>query len=181
MTRAICATDRSPVAGLVELADDARSNVLAPVVEVLFQLVLDDLALFLDDQHFVQASRELAHRVGLERPGHADLEEADADRRSLVLADAKLLERLEHVTVGLARCHDAQARLRRIDGHTVQAVGARVGDRGVDLGVLHQRFLLARLHAQRVGRQPRMHAAGRESDVRSDGPHLLDVGRHRSR
>ena len=68
-----------PFALLVELADDARADVVAPVVELLLQLVLDDLPLFLDDEDLVQALGELAHALRLERPRHRDLVDADAD------------------------------------------------------------------------------------------------------
>ena len=68
-----------PFALFVELADDAGPDVVAPVVELLLQLVLDDLPLFLDDEDLVEALGELAHALGLERPGHRDLVDADAD------------------------------------------------------------------------------------------------------
>ena len=70
-----------PFALLVELADDARAHVVAPVVELLLQLVLDDLPLLLDDEDLLQAFGELAHAFGLERPGHRDLVDADARSR----------------------------------------------------------------------------------------------------
>src|SRR5689334_4472404 len=39
-----------PVAVFVELTDDARADVLTPIVELLLELVLDDGAFFLDDE-----------------------------------------------------------------------------------------------------------------------------------
>ena len=116
-----------PLAFLVELADHARAHVAAPVVQVFLQLVFDDLALFLDHQHFVEAFGELAHAVGLQRPGHRHLENANADVRREVRVYAQLLQGLAHVEVGLARGDDPQARVGRVDHRVVEPVGARVG------------------------------------------------------
>ncbi len=57
----------------VHLADDAWPHVVAPVEQFLLDLVLDDLAAFLDDQDFFKANREFAHTFRLQRPRHADL------------------------------------------------------------------------------------------------------------
>ena len=62
-----------PFALLVELADHARPHVVAPVVELLLQLVLDDLPLLLDDEDLLEAFGEVAHAFRLERPRHRDL------------------------------------------------------------------------------------------------------------
>ena len=128
ITRAIWAMEKSalrgqqpvaarmhPFALVVELADDARPHVGSPVVELLLELVLDHLALLLDHQDLFQTARELAHAVGLQRPGHRHLEQADADLACIALVDAQLFERLEHVHVGLAGGDDAQPRVGRID------------------------------------------------------------------
>ena len=154
-----------PLAAFVELADDARAGVLAPVVELFLQLVLDHLALLLDDEDFLEPARELADAVGFERPGHRDLEHADADLGGRRFVDAEFLERFQHVHVRLARRDDAEPRVRRIDRRAVQLVGAGVRDGGVDAVVLHQRFLLARLDAERVGRQPAVQPAFRHREV----------------
>ena len=55
---------------LVELADHVGPHVGAPVVELFLELVLDDLALFLDHQDLLQAGGELARELRLERPHH---------------------------------------------------------------------------------------------------------------
>ena len=91
-----------PLALFVELADDARAHVVAPVVELLLQLVFDDLPLFLDHQDLLEPFGEMAHALGLERPGHRDLEHADADFGGVGLADAEVVERLAHVEIALA-------------------------------------------------------------------------------
>jgi type II secretory pathway component PulM len=59
-------------------------------------------------------SRELAHAVGLQRPGHADLEQAQADLGGERGVDAEVVERLAHVEVGLAAGDDAQPRPRAV-------------------------------------------------------------------
>jgi hypothetical protein len=104
-----------PFAGFVVLADHARAHVFAPVVEHFLQLVFDDLALFLDHQDFFQALGEMAHRLGFQRPGHADLEQAQADLGGVGLVDAEVVERLAHVEVGLAAGDDAQPRARAVE------------------------------------------------------------------
>ena len=91
-----------PFALFVELADHARAHVVAPVVELLLQLVFDDLALLLDDEDLVEAFGELAHAFGLERPRHRDLEDADADLGGVGFGDAEVVERLAHVEIALA-------------------------------------------------------------------------------
>jgi hypothetical protein len=108
---------------LGELADHARAHVLAPVVELLLELVLDDLALLLDHQDLFEAGGELADRVGLERPGHGHLEQTQTDPRGLALVQAELVQRFQHVLVGLAAGHDAQPRLDAVGG----AVDRRCG------------------------------------------------------
>ena len=131
-----------PLALLVELADHARAHVVAPVVELLLQLVLDDLALLLDDEDLVQPLGELPHALGLERPGHRDLEHADAELLALALGEAEVVERLAHVEVALAAGDDAEPRGhgRRADDDAVELVHAAVVQRRVDLVVLHPRL-----------------------------------------
>ncbi len=60
---------------LVHLADDARTHVVAPVEQLLLDLVLDDLAPLLDDEDLLESDGELPHTFRLQRPGHADLVE----------------------------------------------------------------------------------------------------------
>jgi hypothetical protein len=49
---------------LVELADDARAHIGAPVEQLLLDLVLDDLAALLDDQHLFEPLGEMADALG---------------------------------------------------------------------------------------------------------------------
>ena len=79
---------------LVHLADDARPDVVAPVEQLLLDLVLDDLAAFLDDENLFKPDREFAHALRLQRPGHADLVEPQADLGGDFRRDAELTQRL---------------------------------------------------------------------------------------
>ncbi len=58
---------------IVHLADDARTHVVAPVEQLLLDLVLDDLAPFLDDENLFETTANCRTPSGLQRPGHADL------------------------------------------------------------------------------------------------------------
>ncbi len=166
-----------PFALLVELADDARAHVVAPVVELLFQLVFDDLALLLDDQDLGQSFGEVAHSFGLERPGHCDFEHANADLGGIKLADAEVLQRLAHVEIALAAGDDPEPRPGRIDDDAVQAVDAAVVQRRVDLVVLHPCLG----GEERIGPADR-HAVGRQRKiVGNHDPDLRRVGIDRGR
>ena len=155
-----------PLALVVELADHARAHVRMPVVELLLQLVLDHLAFLFHHQDFLQTLREFTHAVRFQRPGHRDLEQPNADLCRVLLGDAQFLERFEHVHVGLAGGDDAEPGIGRIDGRAVNLVQARISHRCIDLVVLHQRFLLARLHAEGIVRQAIIEAAFRHHEIR---------------
>ena len=64
---------------LVHLADDARADIVAPVEQLLLDLVFDDLAPLLDDEDFLEPDRELPHPFRLQRPWHADLVKPQSD------------------------------------------------------------------------------------------------------
>ena len=172
----------APLAGVVELADHARAHVVAPVVQLLFQLVLEQLALLFHHEDLVEALREGAHAPCLERPGHADLVQAQADVGRHRLVDAEVFQRLPRVEVGLAGAEDADARVRAVPDQPVQSVRAHVGERRVPFVVVHPRFLLehgvGRANVQAAGRQLEvglhdLHAL--RSDVHG-GAGLDDVG-----
>src|SRR2546426_10447184 len=64
----------APLAAVVELADHARrAHAFLPVVELFLELVLDELALFLDYQDLFQPVGEAPRALRLERPRHGDL------------------------------------------------------------------------------------------------------------
>ena len=149
-----------PFALFVELADHARPHVRAPVVELLFELVFDDLPFFLDDQNLLETLGEMTHALRLERPGHRDFEYADADFGGVGLADAEIVQRLADVEIALARGDDAQPRLRAVDDDAVEQVGAAIVQRGVDLEILHARF-----GREEPIRPPNVHAVRRKREV----------------
>ena len=148
-----------PFALIVELADDPRAHVGVPVVKVFLELVLDHLTLFFDDQDFFQPLGEFAHPVRFQRPGHRDLEQPHADFSGVALGHAQFLQRFQHVHVRLARGDDPEPRVGRIDRGAIELVLARVSQRGVDLVVLHQRLLRARLQTQEIARKPAVQSA----------------------
>ena len=121
-----CLRCAAPFALVVELADDARAHVVAPVVELFLQLVFEDLALLLDDQDFLEALGELRARLRLERPGMPTLNRRMPMSRGRRFVDAEVVERLAHVEVGLAGGDDAEAR-RSGESMTMrfELVGAR--------------------------------------------------------
>ena len=169
---------RRPLADLVELADDARTHVVAPVVEHLLQLVFDDRALLLDDQDLVESGGEAAHPGGLERPRHADLVDAQAQRRGSSFVDPQVVQRLAQVQPGLAARDQAQARLRAVEEQPVQAIGTRIRRGGVDLVRLHPVFL----RQLRVGPAD-VHAVGGQLEVLGHAhphPRRVDLDRGRT-
>ena len=87
---------------IVHLADDAWADVVAPVEQLLLDLVLDDLAALFDDEDLLEADGEIAHAFRLQRPGHADLVKSQADLGGDLLGNPELAQRLADVLVALA-------------------------------------------------------------------------------
>src|SRR5206468_10218340 len=112
---------------VVHLADDAWADVVAPVEQLLLNLIFDNLAALLDDENFLKANGEIAHAFRLQRPGHADLVKAKADLGGDLLGNPEFTQRLTDVLVAFARRHDAVAGVRRIHGDAVDLVGTRKG------------------------------------------------------
>src|SRR5688572_30213818 len=133
----------APLAAVVELADHARrAHAFLPVVELFLDLVLDELALLLDHQDFLQAFGEAPRALRLERPGHRDLVDPQADCLGSFFFDTQICQRLHDIAVRFSGRDDAQPRFWRIENNAVQPVRARIGERGVDLPVENARFLL---------------------------------------
>src|SRR6516225_2622561 len=57
-----------PVAVLVEFADDSRPDIFSPIVELFFELVLDDGALFFDHKDLFEPLRKMANALSFEWP-----------------------------------------------------------------------------------------------------------------
>ena len=87
---------------VVHLADDAGADVVAPVEQLLLDLVLDDLAALFDDEDLFEADGEIAHAFRLQRPGHADLVKPQADLGGDLLGNPEFAQRLTDVLVALA-------------------------------------------------------------------------------
>ena len=133
--RALRRIERRPVE---IFADDARRALLA--IEGRAHLILDERALLLDDDDEVQTVGEVAHDHRIERPHHADLEQADAER-SAIVGEAEIAERLQQILPGLAGRDDADPRLRAVADDAVQAIGARIGERGRELMIVEPLLL----------------------------------------
>src|SRR5260221_2376718 len=126
----------------VTLADHLRRTGLA--VEHFLQLRLDQPALFLHDDDFVEAFGEFCRAARFQRPRHADLVDAKAKPRRFGAADTQILHSLTHIHVGLAAGCDAQLRVRRIHDDLVELVGQRKCLGGLQLVGMQSRFLLER-------------------------------------
>ena len=157
---------------VVHLADDARPHIVAPVEQLLLDLVLDDLAALLDDENLLEADGEFAHPLRLQRPRHADLVEPKADLGGDLRRDAEFAQRLPDILVALARRHDAEPRVRRIHGDAVDLVGAGEGDRGETLVVLQAAVLIVAV----VG-PAQIEAARRHLEIGGDDEGLHLVGK----
>ena len=87
----------------------------------------------------------MADAITLQRPRHADLIDDEADFGGVVFVDAKIIQRLADIEIGLAACDDAEAPVRAIHDDAVQIVGAREGERGIELMLVQAHLLLERL------------------------------------
>src|ERR1700694_4446826 len=100
----------APFAAVVELADHARrAHAFLPVVELFLDLVLDELALLLDDQNFLQSFGEAPRPQRLERPRHPHLVDAQADIARDTLVDAQIGKRLHDIAEALAGGDDPKS------------------------------------------------------------------------
>ena len=184
ITRAIWAGVNSPLDGriqlpiFVEFADDPRAHVLAPVIELLLELVLDDRALFFDDEDFVEPLGEMADALAFERPRHRHFVEADPDFGGVRLVDPEIVQGLAHVEIGFAGGDDAKARVRAVDDDAVEPIGAGKGESSVELVLVQPVFLFERL----VGPAD-IEPAGRHLEILGEndtGPFGSDVDRGRA-
>ena len=82
-----------PFAFFVELANHTRTNILAPVVELFFQLVLDHLALFFHHQNFIQTLGKFTNPIGLQRPRHGHFVEPQANVLGTLFINTQFIQR----------------------------------------------------------------------------------------
>ena len=97
------------------------------VIEGGAGLGLDQRALVLDDHQGLKPGGEGPQALRLQRPGHANLVDGDAQSGGLLEGDAHGREGLDHVLIGLPLADDAQARAGRGQHHAVDLVGAGEG------------------------------------------------------
>ena len=129
-----------PVALLVLLAD--AHGLVRGAVKLLAHLHLDERALLLDDDDEIEPGGKFGELAPAERPGAADLVEADAEIVAGDLVDAEFVERLAHVEIALAGGDDADLRIAPARGdRAVELVGAHEGEHGVALEIVQARFL----------------------------------------
>ena len=129
---------------VAEFADHVGPHVVAPVVQLLLDLVLDHLPLFLDHQDFAQAAGEVVRALRLQRPDHAHLVQADAEPAAGRVVEAQVQQRLPRIVVRLAAGHQPEAVVRPFDRVVVQPVGPDVRQRRVPLVIEEARLLLQR-------------------------------------
>ena len=127
---------------LVPAADHPRPASLGQVVERVAHPALQEAALLLDDQDLFQAVGEVAHRLGIEGEGHADLQERDADVGRGHLVEAEFDQRLAGIHRRLARRDDAVAPSRPVDDPPVDLVRPRERPRGGQLVIAVPGLLL---------------------------------------
>ncbi len=159
---------------LVETADDAWPTRFGQAVAHISDRVLDLFELVFDDEDVVEPVGEFAVGIAVDREGHRDLQNTNADRRHHSLVDAEVGERLQHVAPGLAHRGDAEAGTRTVVSNAVQPVGARELDSGRQL-VAAQAILLQVIHVADAG----IDAIGRKREVRPDKFDMLMLGTDR--
>ncbi|MFC7639960.1 hypothetical protein ACFQX6_02070 [Streptosporangium lutulentum] len=157
---------------LVELAQDARG--VGGAVQDLLDLGLQQRRLLLHDEDLRQPPGERPDDLRLQRPEHADLEEADAQ---LLGRDPELAESFAHVVVGGAGGDDAEPGVAGVRGDLVELVLV-----GVRAGQLQARADERALHLQRprgeqggVGRVPVRPALVFDDGHDRDDPVMPDV------
>ena len=119
-------------------ADDAWRSRIA--IEDGANLILEQRALLLDHDNEIETAGELAHDHWIERPHHADLKQAEAERGAVV-GKAEIAERLQQVLPRLAGRDHTDPRAVAFANDTVEAVGARIGERGRELVVVEPLLL----------------------------------------
>ena len=153
-----------PVAVLVELADDTRANVLPPIVELFFKLVLDDGAFFFDYQDFFEPLGEVPDALAFERPGHRDFIKTKADFGGVRIVDPQIVECLPHIQIGFSGGDYSEPRPRAVDDNPVEPVRTSESKGGVELEFMQPIFLFERL----IG----------PADIEPTRRHLEIIGEH---
>ena len=159
---------------LIELAQHARAHAIGPVVQLFFELVFDELALFFHHHDFLQTAGKFAGAVRFQRPDHADLVHPNADALAGGVVQTEVEQGLTRVVVSLATGHETDAVVRTLDDGAVEFVGADIGQRGVPLVIEQSGFL-----AQRVVRPADVHTPDRHLELGDDDVQTIRVDQHR--
>ncbi len=149
-------------AALVELADHGRTLPGVDIIKDALQLVFDEAALLLDDQHVLQAFGKTLRAAFLQRPGQRDFIDAQAQRLGIPIGNAEIGERLAQIEIGLAGGYDPKPRRLAVEHDAVELVGACEGANRRHFRTEQPPFLLER----RIG----------PADVQSARRHL-EIGR----
>ena len=146
--------------GITKLANNVGPHIGTPVVQLFFQLIFNDLALFFNHQNFLQASGKLTRQLRFERPHHAHLVQAYAELLASRIVQPQVHQGLTRVVVCLATGNHAKSVVFAFNGVVVQPVSPNIGQRGIPLGVKQALFL-----RQRRVRPANVHTAGRHVKV----------------
>ena len=122
-------------ARLVLLSDDPWAPRVGERIEGVSDLELGERHLLLHHEELLEAVREVAHGLRIERVGHRDLEHRDPDVVRGPVVDAEIEERLPHVVEGLAGGDDSVAGAPARDLDPVQPIRPRIRHRRVELAV----------------------------------------------
>ena len=136
-------------------------------------LILDQRALFFDDQQFIATQRKVGEGLRLQRPDLRDLEHADTEGFEVGLGDAEHAQGIEGLQMALADADDAQPdRAGAVTvGLQVDAVGAGKGLKRRELEVPQPFFL--RQHGVGVAD---VEALGRQVEIsRRDEGQITEV------
>src|SRR6516165_6496513 len=119
---------QDPVTVLVKFPDHARPHVFAPIIELLFELVLDDCALFFHDEYLFEPLGKMPNALAFKRPRHRHLVESHADLGGMRIIDPKVVKCLAHVEIRFARRDDAKSWPWAVDNDPVEPVRAGEGE-----------------------------------------------------
>src|SRR5690606_5373104 len=116
---------------------------ITAAVELFAHLRLDERALFFHHDDEIEAFGEPVDDRRIERPHHADLEQADTQLRGSNLVDAEIVQRLADVEIALACRYDADLGTASAgQDDAVDSVGAGECGRGEPLVPVQPHFLL---------------------------------------
>ena len=164
----------------VGLTDQLRGPaVRARVDDQARGLILDQRALFFDDQQFVATQRKVGEGLRLQRPDLRDLKYADAKGFEIGFSDAEHAQRIEGFQMPLADTDDPQP-----DGAGALALGLQVDAVGAGKGLKRRELevpqpLFLRQHGVGVAD---VEAFGRQVEVsRRDELEIAETQTHRAR